>query len=200
VRRGLISVGLFIAFVAILALSRHVVDSNNTATTTTAPRTTTTSAPATTTTAATSDLCNASDFSGAYNEGEGAAGTIYASVTVTKTTAGSCTLKGWPILTLQNRLGAVLPMTAVDVPTASSGFQFLSAQANAAPATLTIAQNDTATFSLGYSDVPVGTTACESAVTVSVQFEKGGDAIPVTPQYAVQPCNDGQLWLSPFYS
>ena len=40
-----------------------------------------------------------------YNEGEGAAGTIYASVTLTKTTAGTCTLKGWPILTLSDRLG-----------------------------------------------------------------------------------------------
>jgi hypothetical protein len=200
VRRGLISVGLFIAFVAILALSRHVVDSNNTATTTTTSRATTTTAPATTTTTATSDACDASDFSGAYNEGEGAAGTIYASVTLTKSTAGTCTLKGWPILTLQNRLGAVLPMTAIDVPTASSGFQFLATQANAAPTTLSIGLNGTATFSLGYSDVQVGTTACESAVTLSVQFVKGGDAIPVTPQYAVQPCNDGQLWLSPFYS
>jgi hypothetical protein len=200
VRRGLISVGLFIAFVAILALSRHVVDSNNAGTTTTTSRTTTTTAPTTTSTTATSDACIASDFSGAYNEGEGAAGTIYASVTVTKSTAGTCTLRGWPILTLQNRLGAVLPMTAVDVPTATSGFQFLTTQANAAPTTLTIQQNGTATFSLGYSDVPVGTTACESAVTVSVQFVKGGDSIPVTPQYAVQPCDDGQLWLSPFYS
>ncbi|HEY1761651.1 MAG TPA: DUF4232 domain-containing protein [Acidimicrobiales bacterium] len=199
-RRGLISVGLFVAFVAILALSRHVVDSNNSATTTTAPKTTTTTTPTTTSTVAQSDDCLASDFSGAYNEGEGAAGTIYASVTVTKSTAGSCTLKGWPILTLQNRLGGVLPMTAIDVPTASSGFQFLTAQANAAPTTLTIQDGGTATFSLGYSDVQVGTTACESAVTVSVQFVKGGASIPVTPQYAVQPCNDGQLWLSPFYS
>ncbi len=138
-RRGLISVGLFIAFVAILALSRHVVDSNNTTTTTTsATPTTTTTEPATSTTTA-SDVCLASEFSGAYNEGEGAAGTIYASVTVTKTTAGSCTLEGWPILTLQNRLGGVLPVTAVDVPTASSGFQFLTPQANAAPKSLTIA-------------------------------------------------------------
>jgi hypothetical protein len=200
VRRGLISLGLFVAFVAIFTLSRHVIDANNAATTTTTSSTTTTTEPTTSTTAVASDTCLATDFTGAYNEGEGAAGTIYASVTVTKTTAGSCTLKGWPILTLQNRLGAVLPMTAVDVPTASSGFQFLTAQANAAPATDTIQDNGTATFSLGYSDVQVGTTACDSAVTISVQFAKGGASIPVTPQYAVQPCNDGQVWLSPFYS
>lgn len=198
-RRGLISVGLFIAFVAILSVSRHVINSNSTTTTTTTSTTTTTTEPATSTTTA-SDACLASDFSGTYNEGEGAAGTIYASVTVTKSTAGSCTLEGWPILTLQNRLGGVLAMSAVDVPTSSSGFQFLTPLANAAPKPLTIQENGSATFSLGYSDVPVGTTACESAVTVSVQFVKGGASIPVTPQYAVQPCNSGQLWLSPFYS
>ncbi len=135
-----------------------------------------------------------------YNEGEGAAGTIYASITLTKTTAGTCTLKGWPILTLSDRLGAVLKSTDVDVPSAASGFQFLTpTQANAAPTTLTLSMNGTTTFSLAYSDVQSGTAACESAVTVSVQFVSGGAAIPVTPQYAVQPCNDGQIWLSPFY-
>jgi hypothetical protein len=199
VRRGLIAAGLLIAFVAILLLSRHVIDSNNTTTTTSTSTTTTTSASTTTSTAA-SDTCLANDFTGIYNEGEGAAGTIYASVTLTKTTGGTCTLKGWPILTLSNRLGAVLPSTALDVPSSGTGFQFLTPQANAAPATLTIQQSGTATFSLGYSDVQAGTTACESAVTVSVQFVKGGDAIPITPQYAVQPCDGGQLWLSPFYS
>lgn len=198
-RRGLIAVGLLIAFVAILLLSRHVTDSNNTTTTTSTSTTTTTSASSTTTTVA-SDTCLANDFTGIYNEGEGAAGTIYASVTLTKTTGGTCTLKGWPILTLSNRLGAVLPSTALDVPSSGTGFQFLTSQANAAPTTLTIHQGGTATFSLGYSDVQTGTTACESAVTVSVQFVKGGDTIPVTPQYAVQPCDGGQLWLSPFYS
>jgi hypothetical protein len=142
----------------------------------------------------------ASDFSGVYNEGEGAAGTIYASITLTKTTGGTCTLSGWPILTLQDRLGAVLKSTDVDVPSKTSGFQFLTpSQANAAPKTLTLSMSSTTTFSLAYSDVQSGTTACESAVTVSVQFVSGGAAIPVTPQYAVQPCDNGQIWLSPFY-
>lgn len=196
-RRGLISVGLLVAFVAILALSRHAISSTSTTTTSS---TTTTTVPTTSTTAAsTSDDCQANDFSGIYNEGEGAAGTIYASVTLTKTTAGTCTLKGWPILTLQNRLGAVLPSTELDVPSSSTSFQFLTPQQNAAPKTLSLAENATTTFALAYSDVQEGTTACESAVTVSVQFVKGGDAVTVTPQYAVQPCDGGQLWLSPFY-
>ena len=182
-RRGLIAVAIIVAFVAIFVLSRYVIHSSTT----------------TTTIAAASD-CVASDFSGAYNEGEGAAGTIYASVTLTKTTSGTCTLEGWPILTLSDRLGAVLKSTGVEVPSAASGFQFLTpTQANAAPKTLTLSMNGTTTFSLAYSDVQSGTAACESAVTVSVQFVAGGASIPVTPQYAVQPCDAGQIWLSPFY-
>jgi hypothetical protein len=54
------------------------------------------------------------DFSGVYNEGEGAAGTISASVTLTKIDAGSCTLKGWPLLTLQDTTGAVLTSSIID--------------------------------------------------------------------------------------
>lgn len=196
-RRGLISVAIFVAFVAIFTLSRHAIHSSTTTTTTTKTVSTTSS---TTSTTLASAACNASDFSGVYNEGEGAAGTIYASVTLTKTTAGTCTLKGWPILTLQNRLGAILKSTGIDEPSSANGFQFSTpAQANAAPKSLTLSMNGTTTFSLAYSDVQSGTTACESAVTISVQFVADGSAIPVTPAYAVQPCNNGQIWLSPFY-
>jgi hypothetical protein len=197
VRRGLISVAIFVAFVAIFTLSRHAIHSSTTTTTTTKTVSTTSS---TTSTTLASAACNASEFSGVYNEGEGAAGTIYASVTLTKTTAGTCTLKGWPILTLQNRLGAILKSTGIDEPSSANGFQFSTpAQANAAPKSLTLSMNGTTTFSLAYSDVQSGTTACESAVTISVQFVADGSAIPVTPAYAVQPCNNGQIWLSPFY-
>ncbi len=192
-RRGLISVAIFVAFVAIYALSRHVA---GTSTTTTSTSTTSTS---TTSTTLASTACQAGDFAGAYNQGEGAAGTIYASVTLTKSTAGSCTLRGWPRITLQDRLGAVLTSKVIDVPSASNQFQFLATQANAAPTTLTLHQNGTTTFSLAYSDVQTGATACESAVTLSVQFVANGAAIAVTPQYAVQPCNGGQLLVSPFY-
>ncbi len=198
-RRGLIAVAIIVAFVAIFALSRHVIGSSTTTTTSTTTTSSTTTSSTTSTTLASAN-CVASDFSGAYNEGEGAAGTIYASVTLTKTTPGTCTLKGWPILTLQDRLGAVLKSTGVDVPSSTSGFQFLTpSQANVAPKTLTLSLNGTTTFSLAYSDVQSGTTACESAVTISVQFVAGGAALPVTPTYAVQPCNNGQIWLSPFY-
>lgn len=197
--RALKSLAIFFAFVAIYTLSRHVID--NSSSTTTTSTTTTSVAPtsSTTTTAPAGTTCAAGDFSGVYNEGEGAAGTIYASVTLTKTTPGTCTLKGWPLITLQDRLGSVLPSTLVDEPTGASGFQFLSPKANAAPTLVSLAQNQSTTFSLAYSDVPSGTTACDDAVTLNVQFVAEGAAIDVTPPYAVQPCDNGRIWVSPFY-
>lgn len=195
-RRGLISVAIFVAFAVIITLSRH--HTGPTAPPTTAPNSSTTTSSTTTTSAGTA--CDASQFSGVYNEGQGAAGTIEASVTLTKSTSGTCTLKGWPLLTLSDRLGAVLKSTTDDVPTSSGGFAFLTpARANAAPRTLSLAANSSTTFSLAYSDVQSGTAACESAVTLSVQFVTNGASIAVTPQYAVQPCNAGQIWVSPFY-
>jgi hypothetical protein len=186
-------VAIFIAFVAIYTIGRHGIG-----TTTTTTSTTTSTTAATTTTLA-STACKANDFSGAYNEGQGAAGTIEASVTLTKSTAGSCTLKGWPLMTLQDRLGAVLASNLIDVPSSGNTHQFTAAQANKAPTTLTLQQNGTANFSLAYSDVPTGATACESAVTLSVQFATNGAAITVTPPYPVQPCNGGRIWVSPLY-
>ena len=193
-RRGLISLAIFIAFVAIYTLGRHGFGTSTTTTTTT-----TTSTTVVTTTTLASTACKANDFTGAYNEGQGAAGTIEASMTLTKSTAGSCTLKGWPLMTLQDRLGAVLASNLIDVPSASNSRQFTVVKANAAPKMLTLNQNATTNFSLAYSDVPTGATACESAVTLSIQFVASGPAINVTPPYPVQPCNSGQIWVSPFY-
>ncbi len=189
--RALKSLAIFFAFVAIYTLSRHVIDSSNTTTTTTATTGTSTTLAGT--------VCQASGFSGVYNQGEGAAGTIYASVTLTKLSPGSCTLKGWPLLTLQDKLGALLTSSMSDVPWSGNSFQFLTARANLPPGTLTVSQNGTAEFSLAYSDVQTGTTACPNAVTLSVQFALQGGVIDVTPAYPVTPCNNGQLIVSPFY-
>ncbi len=118
--RGVKSILIFAAFVVIFTLSRHALGKDSSTTTTTTTSATTTSV--TSTTVATVS-CDASDFSGTYNEGEGAAGTIYASVTVTKNTAGTCTLNGWPLLTLQDKFGAVLRSTLVNEPTAGGGIR-----------------------------------------------------------------------------
>jgi len=193
VRRGLISVALFAAFVVIFTLSRHT----TTPTTTTTSSTTSTSAPITTTTSGTT--CHGADFSGAFNQGQGAAGTIYASVTLTMKSGAPCTIDGWPVLTLQDKTGAVLPLTEVLAPSSTLSTNFPDSRANQAPAKFSVHQGSTATFSLYYNDVPVGNTACVNAVTISVQLQKGGSAIPVTPDYPIQPCDNGRIVVSPLY-
>jgi hypothetical protein len=201
VRRGLTSVAIFIAFVVILTLSRHVIDSTSgtTTTTTVVPVTTTSVATPTTTSPVTATTCQGSAFSGVFNEGEGAAGTVDASITLTKHTPGSCAIKGWPILTLQDKTGAVLPLNAVDENGTNNVVQFSSAKANQPPSPLTMTNGSVTNFSLAYSSVSTANTVCDNAVTISVQFAAGGSTVPVTPAYTVQPCDNGKIWLSPFY-
>jgi hypothetical protein len=143
--------------------------------------------------------CQGSAFTGLFNEGEGAAGTVYASVTLTKHTAGTCAIKGFPILTLQDKTGAVLPLTLLDQAGTHNAIQFSAAKANEAPSLLTMSDGSVTTFALAYNDVQTANTVCDNAVTVSVQFATGGASVPVTPAYPVQPCDNGKIWVSPFY-
>ena len=196
--RALKSLAIFAAFVLIFVISRHAIDSTTT-TTTTSSTTTSTSTTTTTSAPVVGSTCKGGDFTGVFNEGEGAAGTITASVTLTKTTPGSCTLKGWPILTLQDTDGALLASSTINESPSNAPIQFPSVQANKAAALLTLAPHSTATFSLAYSDVPTSTAACPTARTISVQIARGGSAATVTPAFAIQPCNRGTIWVSPFY-
>jgi hypothetical protein len=118
---------------------------------------------------------------------------------LTKRTAGSCSIKGWPILTLQDKTGAVLPVNPVDESGTNDAVQFSTAKANEAPGLLTLTEGSVTTFSLAYSSVTTANTVCDNAVTISVQFATGGASLPVTPAYPVQPCDNGKVWLSPFY-
>jgi len=199
VRRGLTSVAIFVAFVVILTLSRHIIDPSSSTTTTTASTTTTTVATTTTSPIATASTCQGSAFTGLYNEGEGAAGTVYASVTLTKHTAGSCSIKGWPILTLQDKTGAVLDINQVNESGSNNPIQFTTAKANQPPSALTLTNGSTVNFSLAYSSVGTANTICDNALTISVQFAKGASTVPVTPAYPVQPCDNGKMWISPLY-
>jgi hypothetical protein len=199
VRRGFTSLAIFVAFVVIITLSRHVIDSTSGTTTSTLHTTTTISAATTTTSASAAPTCQGSAFTGLFNEGEGAAGTISASVTLTKHSAGSCSVKGWPILTLQDKTGAVLPLNLVDQSGTNNAIQFSTAKANLAPTLLTLANGSVTNFSLAYSSVSTANTVCDNAVTISVQFATGGASLPVTPAYPIQPCDNGKIWISPFY-
>jgi len=123
--------------------------------------------------ASSATTCQGSAFSGLFNEGEGAAGTVYASVTLTKRSAGTCSIKGWPILTLQDKSGAVLPLNLLDESGSHNAIQFSAAKANEPPALLTMTNGSVTNFSLAYSSVQTGNTVCDNAVTISVQFATG---------------------------
>ncbi len=192
--RALKSLAIFFAFVAIYTLSRHVASPSSATTSTTTSQVTTT-----TTNSPTGTTCQGTDFRGVFNQGQGAAGTIYASISLIKTTAGTCAIKGWPTLTLQDRTGSVLPSATVDLPTVNSPIQFTDAKANLAPSLLSLHQGSSTTFSLAYSDVPRGIETCGSATSIAVQLTAHGSAVSVTPAYPAQPCNHGSVWVSPFY-
>ncbi len=189
--RALKSLAIFFAFAVIFTISRHYADAKSSTTTTT----TGTSSSTTVTTIAGAMTCEGRDFTGVFNEGEGAAGTILASVTLTKNTAGSCTVKGYPLLTLQDLSGSVLASRTLD----SSPVQFPATKANEPPTLVSVSDGMSINFSLGYSDVPEGNETCASVTSLAVQFASGASSVSVTPSYALQPCNNATLWVSPFY-
>ena len=204
--RALKTLAVFLVFVVIYTVSRHGLGSTPSSVTTvvtsnvTTTSTTTTIVTGTTTsTVAPVGHCRSSDLHGVFNEGQGAAGTIYASVTLTKITPGACSLTGWPQLVLQSKTGATLTSLTIDLPTTSSPIVFPAAQANSAPTTLTLAPNATASFSLAYSDVAPGTEVCSTATTIGIRLGSAGSMIVVEPTYPIQPCNHGTVWVSPFY-
>lgn len=201
-KRALISLALFFAFVVVVTVSRHHTTPNTTTTTTTTSvSTTTTSTAVTTTTAlANGSTCQGADFTGVFGLSQGAAGTIYTSVTLTKSTPGSCTLKGWPVLGLKNQAGAVLAERTIDVPSSSDTVNFLNPKANHAPTTLSLTQGSGTTFSMAFSDVPTGSaTSCPTAAVVIVGTGVGATTSSISLTYPIQPCNGGTLIVSPFY-
>ncbi len=199
-RRGLISVGLFAAFVIIVTLSRHHATTSTT-TTTTSTSTTTIAQSTTTTTLASANgsTCQGSDFSGAGGLSQGAAGTIYTSFTLTKSTPGSCTLNGWPVISLANQAGAALAEHTIRIPSPGNPGNFLTPAANRAPTTLTLTQGSTTSFSVSFSDVTTGTQACPTVAVVRVGTGVGTSTTPIALTYPLEPCNAGTLNVSPFY-
>ena len=77
--------------------------------------------------------------------------------------------------------------------------QFPAAKANQPPGSVTLTNGSVINFSLAYSSVQTANTICDNALTISVQFATDGATVPVTPAYAVQPCDNGKVWVSPFY-
>jgi hypothetical protein len=126
--------------------------------------------------------------------GNGAAGTIYETVTLTNTSSTTCTLHGYPGLQLLSAQGSSLPTNVV-----RGGTQFPAAAANQSPSLVTLAPQQVATFSLSYEDVPVGTeTSCPTSAKVEITPPNDVGHAVVT--LAISPCSGGMVHVSPVYA
>jgi hypothetical protein len=163
------------------------------ATSTTASTTTSTTAATTTSsTAAASAACT--HVSASAGGSQGAAGTITGLVTVTNTGSTSCTVDGYPTMALYSGSGAPITVTMVNGLTVS-----ISAQANAAPTSLSIAPSSTAQFAYQFSDVPVGAeTSCPTSEQASVTMP-GSTTPSGSFALAIDPCANGTIHVSPLY-
>ena len=166
-----------------------------TTTSTTSPSTTTTTAPhaPTTTTPASLTTCRGSQFTGTNVGSQGAAGTGYDTMTLTKTSPGTCVVDGYPIVTLLNAKGAVI--TGFNVTGATD---FPEGPARGAPSAHTVATGQKVDVQLRYSDIPVGNATCPSVSQVDLQFVTGDQTVPISFTYPIEPC-EGNLAVSPFY-
>jgi hypothetical protein len=126
-------------------------------------------------------------------QGNGAAGTIYTTVNLTNSSSATCTLQGYPGMQLLNAQGGSLPTNVV-----RGQMQFPTAAANQAPAVVTLAPQQTATFALAYEDVPVGNeTSCPTSA--KAEITPPNDTAYVIVTLAIGPCGGGTVHVSPVY-
>ena len=155
----------------------------------------TTPVTSSTTSMAASPACIANDFVASFNSGQGAAGNILASASLTKTSVGSCHLSGWPLLSLSNSAGVSIPTTTVE---GSQVFlNVFSLTVPSTPAHLLVAQNRVVTFEIFYNEVP-GLAACPVASSLGISLSSSGVMLGSTAVNALTPC-DHHLNVSPFF-
>ena len=165
-------------------------------TTSSRPATSTTTSTAlstTTSTGAASTACT--HITAAAGQGEGAAGTITGTITVTNAGTSPCTVDGYPTMALFSGSGAPLPVTLVNGLSVS-----ISTPANAPPSTSSVAPSSTAQFAYQFSDVPVGSeTSCPTSESASVTMPGATTASPKF-QLAIGPCGNGTIRVSPVFA
>jgi hypothetical protein len=189
------------AFVLAACSSSNAPNSTTTSTTRQHQRTTTsapsgnTSVPSTTSTTGAAAAAGCNHISATSGQGQGAAGTITGTVTVTNTGSTPCTVNGYPNLALFSGSGAPLTVTVVNGLTVS-----ISPPADGAPAAVTLAPAGTAQFAYQFSDVPVGSeTSCPTSEAASVTMP-GATTGSANFALAIDPCNNGTVHVSPVYS
>lgn len=202
--RALRAVLIVVVLVVVVTVGRHVFHKTTTATststttsptsTTTTPSNTSTSAPTTsTTTAASLTTCRGTDFSGANLGSQGAAGTGYDTMTLTRITPGSCVVDSYPIITLESAKGVVVSNYATSDATNFPG------AANGGAKMHTVNAGQKISLQVRYRDEPVGTEACTNIAQVNVQFVAGDTSVPIAFPFPITPCLGEGIAVSPFY-
>ncbi|HVB92178.1 MAG TPA: DUF4232 domain-containing protein [Acidimicrobiales bacterium] len=126
---------------------------------------------------------------------QGAAGTITGVITLVNRSTVSCTTMGYPAMVLRNAGGTALPVSMVDGLTVQ-----ISAAANAAPSSVTLAPAAAAAFTYQLSDVPSGTeTSCPESTTMSATAPGATSGSPPIP-LVLAPCSHGTIRVSPVYA
>jgi hypothetical protein len=123
----------------------------------------------------------------------GAAGTIEDTVTLANTSGAQCSLIGYPGMQLYDSAGTAVPTMVV-----RGGVHFAVAAANAAPAKVTLAPNQSAQFVLHYSDVPSGNeTSCPNSSTARIT--PPNDLTSASVALSIAPCG-GVVHVSPVFA
>ena len=133
--------------------------------------TTSTTGATTTTVPAYTTTCRGKDFTGENVGSQGAAGTGYDIMTLTKVTPGTCVVDGYPILSFQDTQGALETGLGFDD---STNFP---APANAGATTYSVTDGS----------------------RVDVQFVLGDTSVPVRFPYPISPCASSPIGVSAFY-
>ncbi len=172
-----------------------------TTTTTTPPASTTTSPPSTTTVPASTTTtgpaslttCRGSQFTGLNVGSQGATGTGYDTISLTKVSGPSCVVDGYPVVTLYSAQGALTNFTW------STSTNFPSPPANTAPAAYTVVAGQKVDVQLRYATLAAGTQACPSVQRAAVQFVRGDTPVSVDFTFPITPCGNA-IAVSGFYA
>jgi hypothetical protein len=170
------------------------------ATTTSSTSTSTSTSTSSTTSSTVVSACASDQFTGRLEAGQGATGTIYDAVVLTNTSSSTCTITGWPVLTLYKASGS--PLANAVIIDATTGFEIIGSVPSS-PVTFPVAPGGNARFELAFSDVPVGSQdTCPTVNHLDVQLPGDStptDALVVSGGGFFAPCGQPQVRVSPYF-
>jgi hypothetical protein len=139
--------------------------------------------------------CQPKQLSLGTQTSNGAAGTISLVVTMTNTSAATCTLDGYPGMLLLDAQGIDLPTDVI-----RGGVASIPGGPATQPASLvTLAPTAGAAFSLSYEDVPTGTeTSCPTSA--KAEITPPNDTAYAVMTLQLTACSGGTVHVSPVYA